>query len=158
MSCLRKTTGRALRRIPRPGLPTTSPMTRMFIGNRCGDGQTVRRVFQATLRPPGGQMLEFRPTLPPRGVMPLALPEPLLALASGVGAAGGGAVLSVLQAILADAAPFDLAEVALRRGSASERFGLGPAREAAFFTADDVLDRVMADGAALRLDDLGEAD
>lgn len=90
--------------------------------------------------------------------MPLALPEPLLALASAVVDDGGGTVLSVLQAILADAAPFDVAEVALRRGSVSERFCLSPARDAAAFTADDVLDRVMADGAALRLDDLGEAD
>src|SRR5262245_10531831 len=90
--------------------------------------------------------------------MPLALPEPLLALASAVVDDGGGTVLSVLQAILADAAPFDVAEVALRRGSVSERFCLSPARDAAPFTADDVLDHVMNDGAALRLDDLGEAD
>jgi hypothetical protein len=54
---------------------------------------------------------------PPEVFMPLALPEPLLALASAVVDDGGGTVLSVLQAILADAAPFDVAEVALRRGS-----------------------------------------
>src|SRR5262249_1102480 len=90
--------------------------------------------------------------------MPLALPEPLLALASAVVDDGGGTVLRVLQAIPADAAPFDVAEVALRHGSASERFCLSPGRDAAPFTADDVLDRVLADGAALRLDDLGEAD
>jgi hypothetical protein len=89
--------------------------------------------------------------------MPLALPEPLLALASAVVDDGGGTVLSVLEAILADAAPFDVAEVALRRGGVSERFHLSPGRDVASFTADDVLDRVMADG-ALRLDDLGEAD
>jgi GAF domain len=90
--------------------------------------------------------------------MSIALPEPLLALAAAISGDGGAAVLSVLQAILAQAAPHDAAEVALRRNHRTERFRLGPDSEGEPFTADDVLDRVLEDGAPFRADDLEDAE
>jgi GAF domain len=90
--------------------------------------------------------------------MSVALSEPLLALASAISGDGGATVLSVLQAILAQAAPHDAAEVVLRRDHCTERFRLGPDREGEPFTADDVLDRVLEDGAPFRVDDLEEAE
>src|SRR5437899_404271 len=147
----------------RPGLPTTSPITRMFIQRpsfidppprpspRRGRGPLMcvrapRGTFQANRGRRAGQMLHSPP---------MDISDGLLALAGAVAPDGGRGVGQTLRVLLHHAAPFDAAEAVLRRreGWAHCRLDDGEAQIA----GDDLVAHVVRLRAPLRLDDLPEA-
>jgi hypothetical protein len=83
------------------------------------------------------------------------LSEILLRLAASAGGDGGAAVSRTLEGVLSEAAPFDVAEMALRNERGVTRIGLGEGGH--FFIGDDLLHHVLGLGEAFRIDHLEEA-
>src|SRR5260370_39638606 len=102
----------------RPGLPTTSPITRMFIhrppnlslpppGEGTADARAAPRgTFHANRGRRAGQMLTS---------LPMDISARLLALAGAAAAAGGRGRGQPLRALRPQAAPLDAARAAPRR-------------------------------------------
>lgn len=83
--------------------------------------------------------------------MPARFADSLLALAASIDGDGGHAVCNTLRLILRDTAPFDVGEVVLRQGEGFHRFSFGG--DEGPVAGDDLVRHVLANGAALRLDD-----
>ncbi|HEY6552226.1 MAG TPA: hypothetical protein VI669_02675 [Vicinamibacteria bacterium] len=83
--------------------------------------------------------------------MPARLADSLLALAASIDGDGGHAVCKTLGLLLRDTAPFDAGEVVLRQGEGFHRFPFGGDERPV--AGDDLVRHVLANGAALRLDD-----
>jgi hypothetical protein len=83
--------------------------------------------------------------------MPARLADSLLALAASIDGDGGHGVCKTLGFLLRDSAPFDVGEVVLRQGEGFHRFPFGGDERPV--AGDDLVRHVLANGAALRLDD-----
>jgi hypothetical protein len=79
------------------------------------------------------------------------LADSLLALAASIDGDGGHGVCKTLGLLLRDTAPFDVGEVVLRQGEGFHRFPFGGDERPV--AGDDLVRHVLANGAALRLDD-----
>jgi len=95
-------------------------------------------------RDPESRVLDF-------GGMPAHLADSLLALTSAIDGDGGHGVCHTLSALLRDTAPFDAGEVVLRHGDGFHRYPFGGDERPV--VGDDLVGRVLATGAPLRLDD-----
>jgi len=85
--------------------------------------------------------------------MPHPLSSKLLALATSVAADGGEGVRRTLRDLVAEAAPFDAAEIVHRGDGGLTRWGLGPRGEGEGLAADDLLAGLWSLAAPLRFDD-----
>src|SRR5438270_8888005 len=135
----------------RPGLPTTSPMIRMFMVS--GEARRARREPRSVVRPsPCGQI--------PGDIIgradPLELTETLLALAAATTWDGGEGVLAALREALSVAAPFDAGELALFMPTGYRRWTFTGDEDP--LAGDDVLLYVCRRDARLRSDQPEAAD
>jgi hypothetical protein len=83
--------------------------------------------------------------------MPARLADSLLALAASIAGDGGDGVCLALASLLREAAPYDAAEVVLRKGGGFQRFPIGGDERPV--AGDDLVSQVLGNGLPLRLDD-----